>query len=253
METKHKFGCRKSIEGFSVLALCVWITGATSGHASDACLLPGQTVSPLKRFDVPTTVAGLDPDILSPSEGKLQFFFESDPRYGPEAWSPTGDFSLGVGPYDPVEDVLYVYGYFENGWIEAIEERGFWRFGESGVFSPHLNDPPRDRSDSVNGIVRSPMLGVQFYQGTEQKHWLTRQRYYRVYQVSGSELMRVPELEEGKLRYLGDDPNSGMAVFIPHGAPRTEWSSTAVWYDGNSIVKPKPGQVIPVETCKDEM
>lgn len=149
-----------------------------------------------------------------------------------------GDLTADAGPYDPASQRLYVWGFFQNGWIEVIEAGGTWYFGESGTIGPRLYEPADDIED-VTPIERSAVLGIQFYIGYTAPHWLTGSQSYRVYQISGSEMLRVAELEAGRYRYVGDDLAAGLAVFVPDGVAWDRNNLEAlVWYDGTEIVSP---------------
>ncbi len=233
-----------------LLSSQVLLTSAISAIAEEHCLIRYESLVSIKRFDVPATVPGLEPQIIMPSEGKLQFFLENDAKYGHDAWSPTGDITPAVGPYDPKSGRLYVWGYFDIGWIKVIDQSGNWLFGESAKISPRLFDSWNDgKGDSVKEILRSPVLDVLFYQGTTAKHWLTKRQSYRVYQIDGSEMKRVPDLETRKLRYIGDDPIAKMAVFAPVDVEWSDRQHRFVWYNGESVIEPPSEEEIPHTFC----
>lgn len=219
-------------------------------HTTEHCLTRPEGPVPLERFNVPANVPGLEPDVVSPYEGRLQFFFPDKNELGHDAWSPTGDTTPVIGPYDPDTGHLYAWGYLDNGWIEITKQSGSWIFGKDGTISPRLFDAWKDgRGDSVESILRSPVLGVQFYSGTTAEHWLTKHKSYRVYKIEGSKMTRVPELEDRSLHYIGDDPNAKMAVFAPVTAFGTDWGRHFVWFDGKAIVEPSSDSEIPDSFC----
>lgn len=184
----------------------------------------------------PASVHGLEPRISLPSEGHLKLHSASSDCCS-EWRSPTGDLTFSAGPYDPATGHLYIWGYDRNGWIKVIPTGETWYFGERGTIEPRLYHPADDIED-VTSIERSEVLGIQFYSGYTAPHWLTGSQFYRVYQISGPEMTRVPELEAGMLNYLGDDLASGFAVFAPAGASWGRNLEMLVWYDGTRIVTP---------------
>ncbi len=185
----------------------------------------------------PAAIPGMEPLVSIPSEGTLKLHTASSDCCS--SWrSPAGDFTADAGPYDPVSRRLYIWGYFENGWIEVLQAGETWYFGESGTIRPTLYEPADDIED-VTPIERSAVLGVQFYIGYTAPHWLTGAQSYRVYQISGPEMSRVPELEAGRYGYVGDDQAAGLAVFVPAGSSWNGSNTEAlVWYDGTEIVSP---------------
>ena len=195
----------------------------------------------------PVSIPGLDPQISKPSEGKIEL--HSGSSAGRDVvWSPVGDFTSAVGPYDPKSQRLYIWAYFSSGWIEIIEESGAWRFGDSGTVEPKLYYPADDIED-VTLVTRSEALEVQFYSGFTKPHWLSGNQAYRVYQNDGETFSRVAVLEESKLRYLGDDPIAQLAVFVPHDLGRTMKSGDLIWFDGQDIVDAPTGLERPMIWC----
>jgi hypothetical protein len=157
--------------------------------------------------------------------------------------------TLVAGPYDPVSQRLYLWGFDKNGWIEVDEVADSWVFGEGGIIEPRLYEPADDIED-VTLIARSEILNVQFYSGYTAPHWLTGRQSYQVYQIRGLEKTRVPELEAGKLGYVGDDLTAGLAVFAPVGAPWGNSPEVLTWYDGSEIVAPPAGLPQPKGFCR---
>jgi len=191
----------------------------------------------------PYSVAGLPLEIDIPLEGKIRL---RDPETGweIEAWSPTGDFTFSFGPYDPASQRLYIWGYWENGWVEVRSQvletqEVIWRFGASGLLEPRLYEPIDDIEDVVP-LQPSPATGVIFYQGYTAPHWLTGGQSYRVYKIDGAEMTLLRKEEARRLAYVGDDPITGMAVF---------WSAHEgwIWYDGDNFIEPEDGEIGPVQ------
>lgn len=191
----------------------------------------------------PAAVHGLEPLVSLPSEGHLTLGCCSDQP------SPVGDLTFIAGPFDPESQRLYLWGFDRNGWVEAVQTADTWVFGESGVIEPRLYHPADDIED-VTQIERSEVLGVQFYSGYTAPHWLTGSQSYRVYQISGSEMTRVPELEAGRLAYLGDDLDTGFAVFAPAGASWVSNPDVLVRYDGAMIATPPTHPPPPARWCQ---
>ncbi len=171
----------------------------------------------------PVAVHGLEPLVSLHREGHLRL-------HGTDWPSPVGGLTYVAGPYDPASRRLYLWGFDKNGWIAM-------NLSESGTIEPRLYYPADDIED-VAPIARSEVLGVQFYSGYTAPHWLTGSQSYRVYQISGPEMSRVPELEAGTLDYVGDDLATGFAVFAPVGASWVGSPEMLIWYDGAEIVRP---------------
>ncbi len=188
----------------------------------------------------------LEPQISIPSEGMLKLHFGT--VEGEAVWSPTGDFIFGVGPYDPDSGRVYVYGWFMNGWINVSNDAGVWSFGESGEIRPNLYDPPYD-IDDVQDIRRSAELGRQFYSGYTKPHWLTGYQSYRVYEIIGTEMLRVPILERDMLRYYKDDVNNGLAAFVPVSANFRDPAEILVLYDGAEVTQVNLHDAIANQDC----
>lgn len=196
----------------------------------------------------PTAIHGLEPLVSRPAEGRLKLHAMATDCCS--SWSsPAGDFAFLAGPYDPLSQRLYIWGFDRNGWIEAVQAADTWVFGESGVIEPKLYHPADDIED-VTEIQRSEILRVLFYSGYTAPHWLTGKQSYRVYQISGPEMLRVPELEAGMLDYVGDDLKTGLAVFAPAGLPWVERPDLLVWYDGAGIVASPAGLPPPTGFCR---
>lgn len=196
---------------------------------------------------VPAKITDLKPQVSIPVEGYIKLHFNNSDTSS--MWlSPTGDFTFAAGPYDPNTKRLYIWGYFNSGWIEVQHEAGTWLFGQSGTIRPKLYYPADDIED-VEIIERSEVLGVQFYSGFTAPHWLTGSQTYRVYQMSGADMSRVGELDIRNLRYLGDDQVKRFAVFAPNGSHWTQDPAVLVWYDGVRIIEPAPGAAIPNRWC----
>lgn len=210
-----------------------------SAHAEDDpghCISREHQPSGASLSREPTAVHGLGPLVSLPSEGQLKLHTMAADCCS--SWhSPTGDWTFSAGPYDPLSQRLYVWGFDRNGWIEAVQTADTWVFGESGLIEPRLFHPADDIED-VTEIERSEILGVQFYSGYTAHHWLTGNQSYRVYQIRGLEMSRVPELEAGMLEYMGDDLAAGLAVFAPAGASWVSNPEMLIWYDGVGIVMP---------------
>lgn len=222
----------------SFLLLVMGLMSQTA-HAEDdmeRCISRQHQPTGVELSRMPAAVHGLEPLVSLPSEGHLRLHSASSDCCS--NWpSPGGDLTFLAGPYDPVNRRLYIWGFDRNGWIEVVEAGGTWDFGESGTIEPRLYEPSDDIED-VTVIERSEILGVQFYNGYTAPHWLTGSQSYRVYQISGPEVSRVPELEAGRLDYVGDDLAAGFAVFAPAGASWGRSPELFVWYDGTGVVIP---------------
>lgn len=180
-------------------------------------------------------VYGLTPLISIPVEGHLQLSVDGVVQ-GDPVWSPTGDFTFSVGPYDAASKRLYSWGYFDSGWIEVFynDTFGYWQFGESDTLRPKLYEPADDIED-VQLVHISSALGVLFYSGFTAPHWLTGSQSYRVYRIDGQEMARLQELEDRKMWYVGDDLINGLAIFAPLGARWSDKPNALMAYDGNQI------------------
>lgn len=240
---------------FSLVALLATVPMSpvqARDSATDCIVRPAPSAA-LRHFHKPATVRGLAPQIMIPREGELQLVPAPDRGNGDRAWSPTGDFTRSAGPYDPVGHRLFVWGYFTVGWIEVQPQSGTWLFGDSGTIKPRLYDRWDDgKGDSVRSVLRSEVLGVQFYAGWTAPHWLTGHRSYRVYELSGVGMRRVAELERRTLLYVGDDPVVGMAVFFPEGVTPLDHPRQFVWYDGASVIEPPSGSIVPNTFCEEQ-
>jgi len=221
---------------FSTILIVCAVGAAENDEPSHSCIIQPNEQVRLSR--VPAMIAGLDPQVSIPVEGHLKLHFVSSDSSSMRL-SPTGDFTHVAGPYDPVSRRLYIWGYFLNGWVEIQKDANTWRFGESGKVEPLLYHPADDIED-VTLVERSEALGVQFYIGFTAPNWLTGRQSYRVYQITGTEMSRVPILEDHKLWYVGDDPASGLAVFAPNGSRWASQPDLLVWYDGTQIVEQVP-------------
>lgn len=144
--------------------------------------------------------------------------------------SPTGDFTFTAGPYDPSNQRLYIWGYFKNGWVN-LETK------EKNVLRPYLYSPKHDIEDVVP-VLRSDVLGVQFYSEWTSPNWLTGRQKYRMFILSEDGMRRVEALEKEHLYYVGDDVLTGLAGFAPEG----RLSEGLVWFDGVSVVR-QPGDL----------
>ena len=195
----------------------------------------------------PTNVFGLEPQVSIPVEGYIKLHINNSDSNSME-WSPTGDFTFVAGPYDPSSKRLYIWGYFRNGWIEVRYEAGTWVFGQSGTIRPALYHPADDIED-VEIVERSEVLSIQFYSGFTAPHWLTGSQSYRVYQISGTDMLRINDLEDRNLHYIGDDLIKGMAVFAPNGSRWGKNPEVLVWYDGVQIIEPASSTAIPNRWC----
>lgn len=194
----------------------------------------------------PVAIHGLEPLVSRPRPRGISLHPGStDASVGPV---PIWEWTSTVGPYDPASRRLYIWAFDRNGWIEVLEAAGTWVFGERGIIEPKLYFPADDIED-VTAIARSALLGVQFYSGFTAPHWLTGGQSYRVYRISGTEMSRVPELEAGRLQYLGDDLVAGLAVFAPAHAPWSRNPEVLVWYDGTGIVPPPADLSPPTGWC----
>lgn len=210
------------------------------------CIL--QPAQAERLSSVPVAIAGLDPLVSKPTEGNIKLHTATSDCCS--MWqSPTGEFTFSAGPYDPVSQRLYLWGYHQNGWIEVDNtSSGAWVFGESSTIEPSLYSHSDDIED-VTGIKRSATLETQFYSGFTAPHWLTGSQSYRVYEVRGAEMLRIFELENRVLSYIGDDPTTGLAAF---GPLEESWMSNPellVWYDGIEIVIPDADFSRPLKWC----
>jgi hypothetical protein len=244
---------------FSLASLCVLLvtaltspTQAEDSSATARCIVrPAGSIGLHNRGD-PVSVSGLMPQIRIPSEGELQLAPVPNSQTENRAWSPTGDATSTVGPYDPVTQRLYVWGYFEAGWIEVLSQSGTWLFGEKGKIKPRLYER-RDKARAggrMQEVRRSDVLGYQFYEGWTAHHWLTSQQTYRSYELVGTKMRRALELERRNLIFVGDDPVARMAVFVPNDVPWMDWQGNLVWYDGIAVIEPSADQKIPNAFCK---
>lgn len=207
-----------------------------------------QPVQAERLSSVPVAIAGLDPLVSRPVESNLKLHTATSDCCS--MWqSPTGDFTVSAGPYDPISQRLYLWGYYQNGWIEVDNTTsGTWVIGEGSTIEPKLYSLPDDIED-VTEIKRSAVLGSLFYSGFTAPHWLTGNQSYRVYELRGTEMLRIYELENSAVRYIGDDPNTGLAAF---GPLQESWMSSPellVWYDGVEIVIPNADFSPPREWC----
>ncbi len=235
----------------ALMLILVSSAQAQSTSAVTSCFVRPALPVGLRNLGDPVAVSGLVPQVRMPYEGALQLALARDRDNGSQAWSPTGDFTSTVGPYDPVSRRLYVWGYFTVGWIEMFPHSGTWLFGERGKIHPRLFDPGDDgKGDSVRFVQRSDILGLQFYEGWTPVHWLTGRQTYRFFQIAGTQMRRVPELEHRNLRYLGDDLVAGMAVFLPSDVSWPDRRGKLVWCDGTSVIEPEPDDAIPDTPCE---
>lgn len=206
-------------------------------------------VSLLSR--TPAAIRGLTPQVILSAEGHLKLIFNGSDSYSAR-YSPIGDLTAAAGPYDPASRRLYLWGPARNGWIEVGAVADTWIFGESGIIEPKLHEVAENinHGDYATMIQRSEVLGLQFYSGYTAPHWLAGGQSYRVYQFSGAEEARVPELEAGNLDYLGDDLVAGLAVFAPAGVPWVNNPELLSWYDGVGIVAAPAGFPPPTGFCR---
>jgi hypothetical protein len=210
-------------------------TNATAQDQSEQrCIVPDSPSVNLERD--PNDFLNIGIDVGIAYEGFLTIG-------GSIVGSPTGDFTITAGPYDPSNGRLYIWGYFRNGWVNVHNL-------ERGVIRPSLHQPISDIED-VTFVRRSEALGVQFYSGWTAPHWFTRRQSFRVFMISGNDMTRVPELEELQLHYVGDDPVLDLAVFAS-GSPRSLQYDDPVWFDGTKIVPRPEGWERPVQRCRIE-
>ncbi len=245
---------RSSTVCFVSLALTLILVSPTqaksTGVVASCFVRPAVPVGFKNRGD-PVAISGLVPQVRMPYEGALQLVPAPGRENGNRAWSPTGDFTSVVGPYDPVSRRLYVWGYDTVGWIEVFPQSGTWLFGESGKIRPQLFDPGDDgKGDAVRSVQRSDVLGLQFYEGWTPVHWLTGRQSYRYFTIAGTQMRRVPELEHRNLRYIGDDPVAGMAVFLPSDVSWSDRRGKLVWFDGAHVIEPGSDDAIPDAPCE---
>lgn len=233
---------------FLFFAVGLLSQGAVAEGDAERCISRLHLPSGFRLGETPATVRGLEPQVSRPTEGHLKLNFISSDCCS-NRLSPVGDLTIVAGPYDPVSRRLYLWGFDKNGWIKIDKVADTWMFGESGTIEPRLYEPANDVED-VTEIERSDVLGIQFYSGFTAPHWLTGRQSYRVYQIRGEEETRVPELEAGNLRYVGDDPAAGLAVFAPVGASWVNNPEVLAWYDGYEIVKPPAGLSHPTDFCQ---
>lgn len=235
---------------FSILffAIVVLNQGAHAEGNVERCISRQHQPTGVGLSRTPAAIRGLKPRVSIPNEGYLKLNFVSSDCCS-ERFSPIGDWTFVAGPYDPVSQRLYLWGFDKNGWIEVNEVADTWVFGESGTIEQTLYAPADDIED-VTRIARSEILNMQFYGGYTAPHWLTGRQSYQVYQIRGLEETRVPELEAGKLYYVGDDLTAGFAVFAPVGASWRSGPEVLTWYDGSEIVAPPPGLPHPKGFCQ---
>lgn len=229
-------------------AMAVMSQGAHAEGNAERCISRQHQPTGVGLGRTPAAIRGLEPMVSIPTEGHLKLNFVSSDCCS-EWLSPTGDLTVVAGPYDPVNQRLYLWGFFKNGWIEVDEVADTWVFGVSGTIEPRLYEPADDIED-VTVIERSEVLGIQFYSGYTAPHWLTGRQSYRVYQIRGLEQTRVPELEAGNLGYVGDDLAAGLAVFAPAGVSWGSSPEVLVWYDGYGIVARPAGLPQPEGLCR---
>lgn len=228
--------------------MAVLSQGALAEGNAERCVSRQHQPDGVGLSRTPAAIRGLEPLVSIPTEGHLKLNAVSSDCCS--KWlSPTGDWTFFAGPYDPVSQRLYLWGFDKNGWIEVDEVADSWVLVESGTIEPRLYQPADDIED-VTPIQRSEVLGLQFYSGYTAPHWLTGSQSYRVYQIKGLEQTRVPELEAGNLGYVGDDLAAGLAVFAPVGASWGNSPEVLAWYDGSEIVAPSGGLPPPEGFCR---
>lgn len=214
---------KRSLTAMISTAMLMLAIGSADADETNHCISTRAASFRLERE--PVAIAGLDLPVSLPREGFVQVGEMIRP-------SPVGDFTNSAGPFDPASQRLYLWAYSQNGWINV-------RTGESGVIRPPLYFPANDVEDSTF-IERSEVLGVQFYSGYTAPHWLTGAQFYRVYQIDGAEMTRVAALEARMLRYVGDDPEAGLAVFARADVLWPRDLSSLAWYDGERITSTFP-------------
>ncbi|MEM7731243.1 MAG: hypothetical protein AAF280_00485 [Pseudomonadota bacterium] len=216
---------------FALSALAILGASPTNAQEEARCIQANTDRMDLRREALP--FPGLDIRIGIAYEGFLQIGDKVFP-------SPTGDINGSAGPYDAEYNILYIWGYWTNGWINIDT-------GESDRIRPNLYDPPNDIED-VTGIRRSHALGMQFYSGwTGHRAWLIGPREYRVYKIEGRNLVRIRELEDNHLRYMGDDPLTNLAVFFPRS--EGSYPDDLIWFDGERIVDPPRANWLLQKSC----
>ena len=210
------------------LLLLMTLTHTTaSAENQESCIIPPEMPVNLDREA--TDFLNIGVDIGKASEGILSI----DEA---EVVSPTGDFTIAAGPYDPSSGRLYIWGYFVNGWVDVHSL-------EKGDVRPKLY-ASADEIEDVTYVLRSEALGVQFYSGWTAPHWLTRHQSFRVFMMSGEKATRIRALEKLYLHYIGDDPATNLAVFMSLDGNRA-----LVWFDGAEIVKPPYEIKAPMQLC----
>lgn len=208
----------------------------TNAQSRERCLIPPSGYASVRFEQDPADLLELGVDIGLVSEGTLSIG-------GTRLRSPTGSWTITVGPYDPASGRLYLWGWFKNGWVNV-------HTFEQDDIRPGLYSPADD-IDDVTYIDRSEALGVQFYSGWTAPHWLTGRQSYRVFVLSGTKMTRLRALEELQLRYVGDDPEVNLAVFsdVTSGALKP---NDVVWFDGTDIVQPPDNLDLPIRLCEVE-
>jgi hypothetical protein len=220
----------------ATLILTLLSASNSNAQSQERCLIPPSGYGSVRLEHDPVDLLDIGIDIGLASEGFLTIG-------GTVVGSPTGGHTMTVGPYDPASGRLYVWGWFKNGWVNVDT------FERSDI-RPRLYSPADD-IDDVTYIDRSKALGVQFYSGWTAPHWLTGRQSYRVFVLSGTEMIRLRALEELQLRYVGDDPEVNLAVFsdVTSGALGT---NDVVWFDGTDIVQPPDNLDLPIRWCQLE-
>jgi hypothetical protein len=221
-----------------MLKICFRVTfiltllSATNSNAQseERCLVPDRSGASLERE--PTDFLDIGIDIGLASEGFLTIG-------GTIVGSPTGDHTFSTGSYDPASGRLYIWGWFQNGWVNV-------RTLEQDDIRPRLYSPADD-IDDVTSISRSEALGVQFYSGWTAPNWLTGRQSYKVFMLSGTEMISIKALEELQMRYVGDDPVTNLAVFTDT-TMGYKWNDL-VWFDGTDIVQPPDNLDLPIRWC----
>ena len=211
----------------------------------DRCLVAPKPDVALSK--TPSSVWGLVPKISRPAEGRIAL--HPDSSVGHVILSPVGDFTSSAGPFDPVNQRLYLWAFFSSGWVEVTEVAGVWLFSDAGIIEPKLYHPAHDTED-VTLVRRSEALEAQFYSGFTEPHWLSGGQSYQVHMIKGETISRISELEARGLRYVGDDPIARLAVFIPQDVTWKKNANELVWFNGETIVDPPEGLETPKVWCR---
>ena len=231
---------------------------SVAAEPSDYCLRPLATEPTLLQWDqgaftfpsegrnILRSIPGLLPLVSIPGEGQVALYDPVTQARMLVADSPFGDFTSMLGPFDPETGRLYVWAYFDQGWVEVFRAGEGWEFGASEPVRPRLYDS-EDDIDDVRPIDRSHALGVQIYSGVLSPVFGSA-RGYRFFVLKGEIQRRVPEAEALELRYAGDDPVNGRAVLIsPRDPSRLHLlDHDYVWYDGTAIIAPTDDDIGPL-------